>query len=101
MYSMDESYPVAYDKLSEEEDFFSYVDCYHPLNPDVSVSAADAQLILGTSGFYKSVEYMKKQCADIQTDADGENRGECIVDEVLNNVSGSFRAGLICCLKED
>eukprot|EP01083_Nonionella_stella_P096696 271894_1 len=101
MYNMDESYPVAYDKISDEENFFNYVDCYHPLNPGVAVSAADAQLILGTSGFYKSVEYMKKQCADIKTDAENENRGECIVDEVLNNVSGSFRAGLICCLKDD
>merc|ERR1712217_362763 len=33
--------------------------------------------------------------------AAGENRPECVVDELLNNVSASFRAGLICCLKDN
>eukprot|EP01084_Bolivina_argentea_P266918 452907_1 len=93
MYKMDESYPVTYDKIDSDDDFFSYVDCYHPFNPAVSVSSEDAQLVLGTMGFYKSVEYMEKQCDDF----DNED-GDCIVDELLNNVSASFRAGLICCL---
>jgi len=99
MMKMDESYPVTYDKISDEDDWFNYVKCYHPLQPKVAVQKEDAQLILGTAGFYKGVDYMKKKCADITTDANNnEDRGDCIVDELLNNVSASFRAGLICCL---
>merc|ERR1712174_66451 len=101
MLNMDESYPVAYDTLADEDNFFEYVNCYHPFRPDVTVSSADAQLILGTAGFYKGVEYMQDACAQNTGDANGENRGDCIVDELLNNVSGSFRAGLICCLKDN
>jgi len=103
---MDESYPVTYDKLDDGtlqdvEDFFDYVECYHPFNPQVEVSKADARLVLGTAGFYKGEDYMRKACEEVQTDADGnENRGDCIVDELLNYVSASFRTGLICCLKE-
>ena len=110
MFKMDESYPVTYDKIADNDpvydDFdhwFDYVDCYHPLQPTVSVSTADAQLILGTAGFYKSVSYMEDKCDGgeyDEYDAD-ENRSTCVVDELLNNVSASFRAGLICCLKDD
>eukprot|EP00485_Elphidium_margaritaceum_P001828 CAMPEP_0202695168 /NCGR_PEP_ID=MMETSP1385-20130828/8826_1 /ASSEMBLY_ACC=CAM_ASM_000861 /TAXON_ID=933848 /ORGANISM="Elphidium margaritaceum" /LENGTH=741 /DNA_ID=CAMNT_0049351143 /DNA_START=90 /DNA_END=2315 /DNA_ORIENTATION=+ len=108
MKQMDQSYPVPYDQMDElyttdgtkVESFFDYVTCYHPFNPQVEVSAEDAQLILCTGGFYKGYEYMLRQCADITTYDNGENRGDCIVDEVLNNVSGAFRAGLICCLKD-
>merc|ERR1712013_291988 len=84
------------------DDWFDYVDCYHPLQPAMGkISKADAQLVLGTAGFYKGVEYMEDFCADKTGDANNENRGECVVDELLNNVSASFRAGLICCLKDD
>merc|ERR1712228_446380 len=100
MYKMDESYPVTYDKIDSELDFFEKVNCYHPFRPDVTVSSKDAQLILGTAGFYKGEAYMNAACQDVAADAAGENRGECIVDELLNNVSASFRAGLICCLKD-
>jgi len=101
MMKMDESYPVTYDKLEDELDFFNYVNCYHPFRPDVTVSSADAQLILGTAGFYKGEEYMRAACEKHDGDDAGENRGDCIVDELLNNVSASFRAGLICCLKDN
>ena len=101
MRNMDESYPVTYDKIGEDDDFFEYVDCYHPFRPEVTVSKADAQLVLGTAGFYKGENYMKKACEKVTDDAAGQNRGMCIVDELLNNVSASFRAGLICCLKND
>jgi len=105
MADMDQSYPVPYDTMRADDedvdDFFDYVDCYHPLNPNMQMSKADAQLVLGTAGFYKSEAYMTDFCTDVTADANGENRGECIVDELLNNVSASFRAGLICCLKDD
>merc|ERR1712129_6519 len=102
MLDMDHSYPVTYDKLDDELDWFSYVDCYHPLQPNMGVlSKADAQLVLGTAGFYKSEDYMTEFCNEVEDDANNENRGECLVDELLNNVSASFRAGLICCLKDD
>jgi len=85
------------------EDFFTnYVDCYHPFEEGVTVSPQDAQLVLGTAGFYKSVEYLEDFCDDDNDDAaNGENRPQCVVDELLNNVSASFRAGLICCLKDN
>jgi len=103
MFKMDESYPVAYDKLTSDfDDFFKdYVDCYHPFEPSVTVSPADAQLILGTAGFYKGEDYLTEFCDDVTAEANGENRPECVVDELLNNVSASFRAGLICCLKDN
>eukprot|EP01083_Nonionella_stella_P281752 958847_1 len=103
MRKMDESYPVTYDKIDSDSDFFEYVNCYHPLLPQVELSKKDAQLILGTAGFYKSESYMKEFCAAVTSDASGnnENRGNCIVDELLNNVSASFRAGLICCIKPE
>jgi len=67
----------------------------------VEVSSKDARLVLGTAGFYKGEAYMRKACEQVTDDADGnENRGDCIVDELLNYVSASFRTGLICCLKE-
>merc|ERR1740123_2559514 len=116
MADMDQSYPVPYDTMMADgedvDDWFDYVDCYHPLQPTWSrdgtdanngkpLSKADAQLVLGTAGFYKGVEYMEEFCEEVDDDANNENRGECIVDELLNNVSASFRAGLICCMKED
>jgi len=102
MLAMDHSYPAAYDTLDSDADWFSFVDCYHPLQPAMgALSSADAQLVLATAGFYKSEDYMEEFCDDIDDDAANENRGECIVDELLNNVSASFRAGLICCLKDD
>ena len=99
--AMDRSYPVTYDKIDADDDFFEYVQCYHPLMPSVSVSKADAQLILGTAGFYKGVTYMNEQCDGGSNDNydNAEDRSTCIVDELLNNVSASFRGGLICCLK--
>merc|ERR1712079_889203 len=101
MRKMDESYPVTYDKIDAVDDFFTYVDCYHPFRPDVAVSSDDAQLILSSAGFYKGRSYMNAACDKITDDAAGEDRGECIVDELLNNVSASFRSGLICCLKDN
>jgi len=104
MFKMDESYPLTYDTIEDEESFFTdYVDCYHPIGsatPNTPISDEDAQLVLGTAGFYKSVEYMTQFCDEETGDEAGENRGQCVVDELLNNVSASFRAGLICCLKD-
>merc|ERR1711971_361097 len=75
MFKMDESYPVAYDKLADDfDDFFKdYVDCYHPFEPSVTVSPADAQLILGTAGFYKGEDYLEEFCVDVTDEANGEN----------------------------
>lgn len=101
---MDQSYPIAYDNSTliangdgeRDEDydgnFFDYVNCYHPLHTTISLSSEDAELVLGTAGFYRSVEYMKAVCTSVNTE-------NCIIDELLNNVSASFRAGLICCVK--
>lgn len=89
MYSMQESYPLTYDKF--DPDFFTYVTCYHPLFPDISVTSEDAQLILGSAGFYRSVGYADSK---IQTTSDQGG----LLDELLNNVSGAFRQGLMCCV---
>merc|ERR1712228_410772 len=76
---------------SDDDDFFDYVNCYHPFRPTETVSNADAQLILSTAGFYKGVDYRNATCDAVT---------ECNVDELLNNVPASFRVGLICCLKD-
>jgi len=90
MFELSESYPLTYD---HNENFFDYVTCYHPLNPSVTVSSNDAKLVLGSAGFYKSVLY-----ANTQLEADG---ADAVLDVLLNNVSGAFRQGLICCINSN
>lgn len=86
MLDMDQSYPLTYDKF--DNDFFDYVNCYHPLYPEIDVSSDDARIILGTAGFYKSVDYAHFHVA-IDSDR--------VLDPLLNTNSGAFRQGLICC----
>jgi len=86
MFELSESYPLTYDK---NVNFFDYVTCHHPLNPSVTVSSDDAKLILGSAGFYKGIEYANHQLATYGSSA--------VLDVLLDNVSGAFRQGLICC----
>lgn len=86
--AMNESYPLTYDKWTST--FFDYVTCYHPLNSATTLSNTDVELILGSAGFYKSYEYATEQFASKGASA--------ILDVLLNNVSGAFRQGLICCI---
>ena len=86
------SYPTAYDK--NDDNFFDYVTCYHPLFPNINVTDQDAQLILGSGGFYRGVSYAQYHIANTD-DQDG------LLDVLLDNVSGSFRQGLICCVDDN
>jgi plastocyanin len=90
--AMDQSYPVTYDQFTGEgENFFDYVDCYHPLQSGIGkLASEDAQIVLGTAGFYRSVAYARTQITNHQ-DAG-------VLDVLLNNASASFRQGLICCI---
>ena len=94
MYDMKESYPLTYDKF--DDDFFDYVTCHHPLFPNIDVTDEDARLILGTAGFYRSVGYAEYHIAT--EDDDGNDAQAGLLDVLLNNVSASFRQGLICCV---
>ena len=100
---MDESYPVTYDvypfaSSSQSDDdllynFFDYATCYHPLYANIDVSDQDAQLVLGSGGFYKGVDYASSQIT---------NNGDAgVLDKLMNNVSASFRQGLVCCIEGD
>jgi hypothetical protein len=92
--AMDESYPITYDKWDAVQrwEFFDYVTCYHPLNSNRQLSKVDSQLILGSAGFYRSKAYADAAFARVNTE-------EARLDKLLNNVSASFRQGLICCVK--
>jgi len=95
MYSMQESYPLTYDKF--DDDFFDYVTCYHPIFSSQTVSSDDARLILGTAGFYRSTDYAEYHIAST-TGNDGQDG---LLDVLLNNVSASFRQGLVCCINSN
>jgi len=85
---MNESYPLTYDKWAST--FFDYVTCYQPLNSASTLDNTDVELILGSAGFYRSYKYATEQFASKGASAR--------LDVLLNNVSGAFRAGLICCI---
>merc|ERR1711964_96369 len=95
MFDMKQSYPMAYDK--EDSNFFTNSNCFWAtgvggLNPeDYPISAQDAQVIMASGGYYKS-------WADVTTKGDTDVDGEATkMDPLLNNVSASFRGGLVCC----
>ena len=111
---MTESYPVTYDvypfadngdrmedsdtlmtgsEMVQVYDFFNFVQCYHPLFPDATVSKEDAQLTLGTAGFYRGVSYAQGRITAIGEDA--------VLQVLLNNASGSFKQGMVCCVTDD
>lgn len=90
--ALDQSYPLTYDKTHDGvEQFFEQVTCQHPLFPSTTVSTEDAELILGTAGFYRSV-------SDASTWISSQADDSAFVDVLLNNASASFRQGLICCV---
>jgi len=80
MSALRNSYPMPYDKY---DSFFDKVTCKRPMENTV-LEADDVKIILATQGYFAT-----KKAAE---DNNGAN-----VDPLLNNVSGAFRQGLVCC----
>lgn len=80
MSALRNSYPMPYDQYAS---FFDVVTCKRPME-DTILSAADVKIVLATQGYFSS-----EQAA---ADNTGDN-----VDPLLNNVSGAFKQGVVCC----
>jgi len=87
MLDMRSSFPQAYDQSAS---FFDAATCKYPLS-DETVSALDAKIILASAGYF----------TDAQDAADGGGQNNQNLDPLLNNVSGAFRQGLVCCVTEN
>jgi len=83
MSALRNSYPMPYDQ-NEGKSFFDVVSCKRPME-DVAIDPIDAKIVLATAGYFHSEEAA-------QDANDGDN-----VDPLLNNVSGAFKQGLVCC----
>jgi len=81
MTALRNSYPMPYDQ-NEGASFFDVVSCKRPMEDEV-LSAQDVKIVLATAGYFNSEE-----------DAEDTNDN---VDPLLNNVSGAFKQGLVCC----
>jgi len=80
MSALRNSYPMPYDQYAS---FFDAVTCKRPME-DTVLSADDVKIVLATQGYFTS--------KDDATDNTGDN-----VDPLLNNVSGAFKQGVVCC----
>jgi len=80
MSALRNSYPMPYDQYAS---FFDVVTCKRPMEDEI-LSAADVKIILATQGYFSS----EQDAAD----NNGDN-----VDPLLNNVSGAFKQGVVCC----
>lgn len=80
MSALRNSYPMPYDQYAS---FFDAVTCKRPME-DTILSADDVKIVLATQGYFSS--------KDDATDNTGDN-----VDPLLNNVSGAFKQGVVCC----
>lgn len=79
MTALRNSYPMPYDQY---ESFFDAVSCKRPMEDEV-LSAQDVKIVLATQGYFSS-----------EQDAQNTNDN---VQVLLNNVSGAFKQGLVCC----
>lgn len=85
MTALRNSYPMPYDQY-EGQSFFDHVTCKRPMENSI-LEAEDVKIILATQGYFKD-----KNAADTANDN---------VDPLLNNVSGAFKQGLVCCTDAD
>jgi len=81
MSALRNSYPMPYDQYAS---FFDAVTCKRPME-DTILSAADVKIVLATQGYFSSEE------------AAADNNNGDNVDPLLNNVSGAFKQGVVCC----
>jgi len=86
MTALRNSYPMPYDQTTDS--FFDHVTCKRPME-DVELLADDVKIILATQGYYSSI-------AQARATDNNDN-----VDPLLNNVSGAFKQGLVCCTDAD
>jgi len=82
------SYPQPYDTATDT--FLDNADCKFPLS-DTILDPQDAKVILASGGYYS-----QEQSGN---DKDHAVNQRDDLDPLLNNVSASFRQGLICCPK--
>jgi len=80
MSALRNSYPMPYDQY---QSFFDIVTCKRPME-DTVLTAADVKIILATQGYFSSEQ-------------DAQDNGGDNVDPLLNNVSGAFKQGVVCC----
>jgi len=95
MKSMRDSYPFPYDK--DFNSFLDAVNCKYPheegFTADVILPKDHVKAIMATGGgFYYSDGGADPQLRSMNADNANDN-----VDPLLNNVSASFRQGLMCC----
>jgi len=84
--SLRTSYPLAYDQDGVQS-FFDEVKCKYPLEGSDWLTSAQSKAIFASAGYYY---------ANGATTLGNMNVGNQI-NNLLNNVSASFRQGLVCC----
>jgi len=92
MQTMRGSYPMTYDTAANVgESFFDQVDCKYAHDSGTNwIDSAKVKAIMATGGGY----YYTDNNGQLQS-----MNGDADVDELLNNVSASFRQGLVCCTR--
>lgn len=96
MKSLRKNFPMAYDKEAAAgsagtESFFDQVDCKYPMDAtDRWITDKDfVKAIFATAGYYYYDDANRNELKSVDDDN--------AVNVLLNNVSASFKQGLVCC----
>jgi len=88
MKSLRSSYPMPYD-VNDGQSFFDVVNCKYPMSANEDFIPKDmVKAIFATAGYY----YFNENNDQLNTVEAGGT-----VNPLLNNVSASFKQGLVCC----
>jgi len=81
--SLRASFPMTYDQTAS---FFDTVQCKYPMSNEL-LNPLDVKIVLASAGYFTD--------ADDAANGGGQNNEN--LDPLLNNVSGAFRQGVVCC----